>query len=218
MLTGQSVYQGRVLQVLRRGSLATWVSVWTSGDLHILRHEEWRFNNVHGLIWCSLRAVYPSSSYYSEPLVRRSVASSSLWKTGFYNKEVRVRFTVDKVAVEWTFHRHLDLPPSVYFHLSWARAIHLSPSHLLKIHFNTFLSTPRSSKRSLSLVSHHQDPQHNSLVSHTCHTPRPSHSSQFGPPNNIWWEVQILKLLIMYSSPLPYYLAPLRTRTGGRNL
>jgi len=107
--------------------------------------------------------VYPSSSYYSdksqaEPLVRRSVASSSLWKTGFYNKGVRVRFTVDKVAVEWAFHRHFDFPPSVYFHLSWARAIHLSPSHHLKIHFNIFPSTPRSSKWSLSLVSHHQNP------------------------------------------------------------
>ena len=167
--------------------------------------------------------MYPSSSYYSdnsqaEPLVRRSVASSSLWKTGFYNKGVRVRFTVDKVAVEWVFHRHFDFPPSVYFHLSWARAIHLSPSHLLKIHFNNFPSTPMSSKWYLFLVSHHQNPQHTSLVSHTCHMTRPSHSSQFDHPNNIWWEVQILKLLIMYSSPLPYYRAPLRTRTGGRHL
>jgi len=31
---------------------------------------------------------------------------------------------------------------------------------------------------------------------HTCHVPRPSHSSSFGHPNNIWWGVQAI------SSPL----------------
>jgi hypothetical protein len=27
--------------------------------------------------------------------------------------------------------------------------------------------------------------------------PRPSHSSWFDHPNNIWWAVQIIKLLVM---------------------
>ena len=31
--------------------------------------------------------------------------------------------------------------------------------------------------------------------------PRSSHSSRFDHPNNIWWGVQIIKLLIMQSSP-----------------
>jgi len=166
--------------------------------------------------------VYPSSSYYSdnsqaEPLVRRSVASSSLWKTWFYNEGVRVRFTVDNVSVEWAFHRHFDFPLSVYFHLSWARAIHLSPSHLMKNHFNAFPSTHRSSKWSLSFVSHHQSPHtHLSRLTYVPHA-TPISFSQLDHPKNICWEVQILKNLIVYSSPLPYYLASLRTRTGGRN-
>jgi hypothetical protein len=32
---------------------------------------------------------------------------------------------------------------------------------------------------------------------HTCYMPCLSHSSQFDHPNNIWWAVQIIKLLIM---------------------
>jgi hypothetical protein len=37
---------------------------------------------------------------------------------------------------------------------------------------------------------------------------RPSHSSRFYHPHNIGWRIQIIKLLIMKFSPLPYYLVP----------
>jgi hypothetical protein len=33
--------------------------------------------------------------------------------------------------------------------------------------------------------------------SHTCYMPRPSHSSRFYYPNNIWWWVQVIKFLVM---------------------
>ena len=36
-------------------------------------------------------------------------------------------------------------------------------------------------------------------------------SSWFGHPNNNWWAVQSIKLLIMYSFPLPCYLVPRRS-------
>ena len=35
------------------------------------------------------------------------------------------------------------------------------------------------------------------LSSHTRYMPLPSHSSRFYHPNNIWWQVQIIKLFIM---------------------
>jgi len=35
------------------------------------------------------------------------------------------------------------------------------------------------------------------LLPHTCYMPLPSHSRRFDHPNNIWWGVQIIKLLIM---------------------
>ena len=45
-----------------------------------------------------------------------------------------------------------------------------------------------------------------------CYMPNPSHSSLFYHPNNTGWEVQIIKLLIMYFSPLTCYLIPLRPK------
>jgi hypothetical protein len=35
------------------------------------------------------------------------------------------------------------------------------------------------------------------LSSPTCYLSRPSHSSRFDLQNKVWWEVQIIKLLIM---------------------
>jgi hypothetical protein len=39
--------------------------------------------------------------------------------------------------------------------------------------------------------------------------PRPPHSSRCDYPKNIWWAVQIIKLLIMYFLQLPSYLVSL---------
>ena len=39
--------------------------------------------------------------------------------------------------------------------------------------------------------------------------PRPSHSSRFDHPNNVWWAAQIINLFIMYFSSLPCYLVSL---------
>jgi hypothetical protein len=76
--------------------------------------------------------------------------------------------------------------------------VHAFPSHSLEIHFNIiFLSMPRSPKWSLSL----RPPQHNTIstspVSHSCHMRRPSHYSWLDHPENIWWRVQIVKLLVI---------------------
>jgi hypothetical protein len=40
----------------------------------------------------------------------------------------------------------------------------------------------------------------------------PSQSSWRDHPNDIWWGVQSIKLLVMQSSPLPCYLIPLRPK------
>jgi hypothetical protein len=39
-----------------------------------------------------------------------------------------------------------------------------------------------------------------------CYMPSPPHSSWFDHPNSIWWEVQIIILLILDYSPLPHLL------------
>jgi len=85
------------------------------------------------------------------------------------------------------------------------------PSHFLKIHLNTILpSKLRSFKWSLQVGLSHEILLCTSPVSHTCHMPRPSHSSWLDPPNNICWGVKIMKLLVTQSSPLSCYLVPVR--------
>ena len=55
-----------------------------------------------------------------------------------------------------------------------------TPSHFLKIHFNIILpSMSWSPQWSLSLKFPNQNLVHTSLFLHTCHMPRPSHSSRF---------------------------------------
>ena len=53
--------------------------------------------------------------------------------------------------------------------------------------------------------------QYTSLSPYNLHV-HPIRSSWFYHPNNIVWGVQIIKLLIMYFSPFPYYLVPPRPK------
>ena len=98
--------------------------------------------------------------------------------------------------------------------LSWARSIqYMPPSHFLKIHFNIKLPfMPGSSKWSHSLRFPHQNPVCTSSHAHTCYMSCSPHSSWFDHLNNIWWQVHIIKLIIIYSSPLSCYLVPLRPK------
>jgi hypothetical protein len=50
---------------------------------------------------------------------------------------------------------------------------------------------------SLSVRFCHQNPIYTSLLPHTCYMPCLCHYSWFVHLNNIWWGVQIIKLLIM---------------------
>ena len=92
----------------------------------------------------------------------------------------------------FTSARHLSL--------SWASSIKSLPPtfYFLKIHLNIILpSMSGSPKWSLTLRFPHQNPVYTSVLPHTRYMPRPSHSYPFYRPNNIWWAVQIIKLLIM---------------------
>ena len=73
--------------------------------------------------------------------------------------------------------------------LSWARLIQsMSTFHFLNIHLIIiFPSKHGFCKWSLSLKFPHQIPVCTSLFHHMCYTPRPSHSSIYDHPDNIWW-------------------------------
>ena len=76
-------------------------------------------------------------------------------------------------------------PPPVPI-LSQLHPVPTIPSHLPKIHLNIILPyTPWSLQWSFSLRFPHQNLVHTSLFLHTCHMPRPIHSSRFYHPHNI---------------------------------
>jgi hypothetical protein len=101
-------------------------------------------------------------------------------------------------------------PPPVPI-LSQINLLHDSPTYFFNTHLSMLLpSTPRSSARSLSLRSPHQNPVCSAPLPHTCHMQPPSHF--FWLPNNIWWGSFIVKLLVTYSSPLAYYLVSFRPK------
>jgi hypothetical protein len=91
-------------------------------------------------------------------------------------------------------------PPPVPI-LSQTNPVH-APSYFFKIHLNiTPPSTVGSNKWSVSFMF---------PLPHTFYMPCPPHASRFDHPNNIWWGVQIIKLLITYFSLLSCYLVLLR--------
>ena len=114
-------------------------------------------------------------------------------------------------------HRTHNCPPPVPI-LSQLDPVHAPTSHFLKIQLNIiFPSTSGSPKWSLSTRFPHQNPLYTSPLPHTLYMPRPSHSSRFYDSNNIWWAMQIFKLLIMYFSPLPCHLVPLRPKYSSQH-
>jgi len=100
--------------------------------------------------------------------------------------------------------QEVSLPLSKNYHLSpfWLNSVY-AQSYFLKIHFIIiFQSKFPSSKWSSFLLSLHQNPTCNSSVSKKCYMPRPSHSS-WKDQQNIRWKIHVMKLLFIWSSPIP---------------
>jgi hypothetical protein len=56
----------------------------------------------------------------------------------------------------------------------------------------------------------HHKPACISSLTHACHIPGSSHPLRCDHPIDIWWGVQIIKLLVMQSSPVSWYVTPAR--------
>ena len=92
------------------------------------------------------------------------------------------------------YYRIRKSPPTVPI-LNQLNPVH--SLHFLNIHFNIILpSTPGYSQWSVRQVFP-PVPCMNPSSPHTYYVPHPSNYSWFDHPKNIWWGVQIIKLLLM---------------------
>jgi len=104
---------------------------------------------------------------------------------------------------------HLQVPPPVPI-LSQIDPVYASTLHLLKIHLISSSHLRLSLPSGLFPSGFSTKTLYNlSSTNHMCYMPRQSHSSRYKHQNKIGWGVQIMKLLIMYVSPLPCYFVPL---------
>ena len=124
--------------------------------------------------------------------LNKHMEQSPSWEANSSSASQEIPHILWNLKVHYCIHK---CPPPVP-NLSQLDPVHAPTTHLLNIHLNINLqSTPGSSKWSLSSVFPTKTLYMPLL--YTCYMPRPADSSRFYHPNNIWWAVRIIKLLIM---------------------
>jgi len=164
----------------------------------ILRHGTFKIitelSAVHVPCWRSIIVFDPTNFTVSNYFLSHSMEQSPSWEANRFSASQEIPHILRNPKVHYRIH---NCPPPVPV-LSQLDPVHTPTSHFLKIHLNIILpSTPGPPKWSLSFRFPHQIPLYGSSLIHTRYMPRPSYSSQFYRPNDIWWWVQIIRFLIM---------------------
>jgi hypothetical protein len=120
--------------------------------------------------------------------------NSPSWKLYRTSSSKETSFALWNLKVHYYIHKR-SLPVPI---LSQSNPVHASPSYFLKIHFNIVLrSKPRSSKLLLSIMYSHQNIACTPPFPHMSHRSCLSNYSWFGQPNDIRWELQGVRLLVI---------------------
>ena len=123
-------------------------------------------------------------TYLLTYLLTYSMEQSPSWEANWFSASQEIPRILWNPKVHYRTHKR---PPPVPI-LSQPHPVPTTPSHFLKSHLNIILpSTSWSPQWSLSIRFTHKNLVHNSPFLHTCHMPRPSHSSRFYHlPNTVW--------------------------------
>ena len=207
---------------------------WESIDnKHLTVASCWFSLSLHNTVWCPTRYTSSKAQLWKPkiPQHKRSLPSCRSHQFNAFHKIHTPRSTalpqkltgakpIKKFLVFYGTPKFITaITNACQLSLSWTRSIQsMPPSYSLKIYINIIIpSTSGSSKWAFCSTFPHQNPVYTSPLHHTRYMSRPSHSSRFYHPNNIWWAVQIIKLLIMQFSPLPCYLVPLRPKYSSQH-
>ena len=133
-------------------------------------------------------------TYLLNYLLTYSTEQSPSWEPNSTSASQEISRISWNPKVHYRIHK---CPPPVPM-LNQLDPVHITTPYFLKIHLNViFPSTPASSKWSPSFRLLTKILYTHLRYTNTRYMPRPCHFSRFYHPNNIWWEVQIIKLPIM---------------------
>jgi len=144
----------------------------------------------------------PTCNYHS--FLTYSTEQSPSWEANLFSASQEI----PNIYGIWSFITAIISARHLY--ISWARSIQSMPSPHLPFWRSIWIWHSYLRQSLTSGLFPSCFPTHS--LHHRFYMSCSSHSSRFVHPNNIRWGLQIIKLLIMLFSPLPYYLASLRPK------
>jgi hypothetical protein len=133
-------------------------------------------------------------------ILTNSLERISPWEATSCSASQEIPHLLWNSKVHYSIHKSPPLVPI----LSHINPVHTLTSCFLKIHYSSIYAYvfqwgifPSSFPTKIVVCISH--------LSHDCCMPNPTHYPWFDHSNNIWWRVQIIKLLIMQFSPASRY-------------